>query len=57
MQVKKWYKNKKVYIPIAILFDLLGVGASYAALLGKEVDDELNPDYYKAIDEELFKKR
>ncbi|WP_314068224.1 hypothetical protein [uncultured Vagococcus sp.] len=56
MQEKKWYKKKVFYIPVAIILGLLGAGASYATLLDKDVDDELNPDYYNGIDQDLFKK-
>lgn len=56
MKTKKWYHKKIVYIPVAIVLGLLGAGASYATLLGVNVDDEINPDYYKKSDEDLFRK-
>ena len=33
--------KKVIYIPVAIV---LGIGASYATLLGVSVDDEIKPD-------------
>lgn len=57
MKKKKWYNKKIVYIPVAIVLGLLGVGASFATLLGVSVDDEINPDYYKKSDEDLFRKK
>lgn len=57
MEEKKWYQKKVIYIPVAIVLGVLGIGASYATLLGKDVDDELNPDYFKSKDEDVFKKK
>lgn len=57
MQEKKWYQKKAVYIPVAVVLGALGVGASLVTLLGKDVEDELNPDYYKGSDEELFSEK
>ena len=55
MEKSKWYQKKVLYIPVALVLGFLGVGASYATLLGKKVTEDINPDYYKGVNEELFK--
>lgn len=55
MEKSKWYQKKVLYIPVALILGFLGIGASYATLLGKKVTEDINPDYYKGVNEELFK--
>lgn len=55
MEKSKWYQKKSFYVPVALVLGFLGIGASYATLLGKKVTDDINPDYYKGANEELFK--
>ncbi|MGY3746945.1 hypothetical protein ACWN8P_06765 [Vagococcus salmoninarum] len=55
MEKSKWYQKKSFYVPVALVLGFLGIGASYATLLGKKVTDDINPDYYKEANEELFK--
>lgn len=55
MKKSKWYQKKVLYIPVALVLGFLGIGASYATLLGKKVTEDINPDYYKGANEELFK--
>lgn len=55
MEKSKWYQKKVLYIPVALVLGFLGIGASYATLLGKKVTEDINPDYYKGVNEELFK--
>lgn len=55
MEKSKWYQKKVLYIPVALVLGFLGIGASYATLLGKKVTEVINPDYYKGVNEELFK--
>lgn len=52
-----WYKQKKVYIPIAIVLGVLGIVPSLVSLFGVSIDDELNSDYYTDPDQELFRKK
>ena len=55
MEKSKWYQKKVLYIPVALILGFLGIGASYATLLGKKVTEDITPDYYKGVNEELFK--
>lgn len=57
MKKEKWYRKKKIYIPLSIILGVLGFGASLVSLFGVSIDDELNKDYYKDKDEPLFKKK
>lgn len=55
-------ENTPCYLktPIVIITTLLGslLGfATIASLLGVKVDDELNKDYYKSKNQQLFKKK
>lgn len=57
MEKEKWYRKKRIYIPLSIILGILGFGASFVSLLGVSVDDELNKDYYNDKDEPLFKNK
>ncbi|GEQ48574.1 hypothetical protein [Tetragenococcus koreensis] len=53
----KWYQRKSFYVPFSIVMGILGFGAWFASLLGVNVDEELNKDYFTTKDEPLFKKK
>ena len=55
--MKKWYRKKTFLIPFSVIMGLLGFGAWFGSLLGVNVDDEFNKNYYKNKKELLFKKR
>lgn len=48
-------KKKRVYLPLAILLGLLGFSPMLVSLFGVKSEEELNPDYYSAAEEPLFK--
>lgn len=54
---KKWYRKKRVIIPLALLLQVLGAGAMLVSLMGVKSDDELNPDYYRGPNEPLFRSK
>ncbi|EOL48897.1 hypothetical protein RV11_GL000852 [Enterococcus phoeniculicola] len=54
--MKKWMTKKSVYIPVSIVLGGIGVGAFIGSMLGVDIEDKLNKEYYKSKEEPLFKK-
>lgn len=54
--MKKWMTKKSVYIPVSIVLGVIGVGAFIGSMLGVDIEDRLNKEYYKSKEEPLFKK-
>lgn len=54
--MKKWMTKKSVYIPVSIVLGVIGVGAFIGSMLGVDIEDKLNKEYYKSKEEPLFKK-
>lgn len=55
-QKRPWYKSTYVTILVSLIGSLFGF-ASIATLIGVDIDDELNKDYYATAKAPLFKKK